>query len=268
GMRALPLAVPALLVLLAALPELYPWARNGVWVGNSWYLNTHFFTGRLVLYAVVWVVLWALVSLGVYRGWTMMWLAPPALMLLMLTCTYMSIDTVMSLEPKFKSSDWGMVTASAGGLYALAIAALSVAGRPEVRDDLAQLLLGLLALWAYLEFMQILIIWQGNLPNEIYWYLIRSVGLWAWLAGLITLGHFMVPFFALLRQRWRRSRAVLVTVAGLIVAMEIVRNWWLVIPEAGRGIRLVDAAAVLALGGISAAIAIRPIRRARSFEHA
>jgi hypothetical protein len=156
-------------------------------------------------------------------------------------------------------------------LFALSIALLGVAftaRRPqaaaasEVTRVLGRLLLALVVLWAYLDFMQFLIVWNSNLPDEAGWYVHRLKGGWAPLAIGIAVLHFGLPLFALLSPAVQRSRPGIGAIAALLVVLEIPRAWWIVIPASGRGIAWTDAAAMLALLGLAAGLALRAFRSA------
>ena len=123
---------------------------------------------------------------------------------------------------------------------------------PQINRDLGRLLFALLVLWAYLDFMQILIIWNSDLPEEAAWYLMRLKGEWLTVAVLIAACHFLLPFFALIWPQVQRSRAAMGAVAALLVLIEAVRAWWIVIPAAGRGLAWVDLAAMAAVLGVAA----------------
>jgi hypothetical protein len=126
----------------------------------------------------------------------------------------------------------------------------------DALDDVGRLLQGLLVLFVYLDFMQFLIIWQSNLPREAAWYVARSASVWGVVAALVALTHFLLPFFALMSPRLRRSRAGLGGIAGLLVAMEVLRAWWLVLPAGGRFIGWIDIASMLAMGGLATGYAL------------
>ena len=102
--------------------------------------------------------------------------------------------------------------------------------------------------------MQFLIIWQSDLPHEAAWYVVRSTRPWVLMAGIVALGHFLLPFFALMSPRLRRSRAGLGAVAGLLIAMEVPRAWWLVLPAGGRFVGWIDIAAMLAFSGLASGL--------------
>jgi hypothetical protein len=262
GIATLPLLLPALVPLLCVAPHLYPWLRPvaaGA-LANRFYLNAPFAVGRSFVYLIVWFALGTLALRAVQRGGPSPALAVIGLGLLGLTVTFASIDATMSLDPHFVSSAYGMMAAAEAGLLALAISVLTAAcdvGVPEdALDDLGRLLQGLLVLFVYLDFMQFLIIWQSDLPREAAWYVARSTGAWGFVAALVALVHFLLPFFALMSPRLRRSRAGLGAIAGLLIAMEMLRAWWLVLPAAGRFIGWIDIAAMLAIVGLATGYAL------------
>jgi hypothetical protein len=116
--------------------------------------------------------------------------------------------------------------------------------------DLAAILLATTIFWAYVDFMQFLIIWEENLKSEIPWYLLRIAGIWK-AALYVSIGFgFVAPFFVLLWRPSKRSRGVVATIALLLVISRVAEKWWLVLPEfANAGPFWLDAAAILALGG-------------------
>ena len=263
GVRVLPLLLPAVIPLLFVLPELYPWLRAGVsaHLGNGFYLNARFAGARWVFYLVAWFGLGALTSIRLRRNQPLAAIAAPGLIVLGLTVNFAAIDAIMSLDPHFNSSAFGMINAAESGLFALSIVILStvLAGSPAPaeRDDLAKLLQSLLILWAYLDFMQLLIVWQSDLPHEAAWYIARSSGVWGVLAGLTAIAHFLLPFLALMIPRVRNSRRGLIAITALLIVMAVIRGWWLVLPANAQGIGWIDVAAVLAFGGISTGLLLR-----------
>ena len=260
GVRALPLLVLAAVPLAVGLDSLYPWARpdEAAHLGNRFYLNVPFFAGRAAVYLVVWLLLGWLVL----RGRDLERVAPAGLFVLAITTTFAAIDTTMSLDPHFTSSVYGMINAAAMGLVAVAVAILLTAGEvaASTRADFAKLLLALVVLWIYLDFMQLLIVWQSDLASEAPWYLVRSRGGWGAVQVVIVTGHFVLPFFLLLSPRLQRSRATLVGVAGLLLAMEVLRSWWEVLPALGRGAGWIDVACMVGLGGVALAFGRRAKR--------
>jgi hypothetical protein len=114
--------------------------------------------------------------------------------------------------------------------------------------DLGKLLLAFVMVWAYFAFSQFLIIWAGNLPEEIPWYLRRLRGGWQWLGLLVVVGQFFLPFALLLSRNLKRNSRILVRVALLVVALRFVDTAWMVVPAFPHG-----AAPVLLLTLVTAA---------------
>lgn len=258
GVCALPLLLPAVLPLAAGLTQLYPWARPDAQFGNAFYLNVPFFAGRGLAYLVLWFALgWITL-----RSRRLDRVAPAGLVVLALTATFAAIDLTMSLDPGFVSSIYGMIAAAGMTLLALSAAVLLTAtNTPEdVRADFGRLLLALVVLWIYLDFMQLLIIWQSNLVSEVPWYLARTRGFWGGVRMVIAVGHVLLPFLLLLSPRMQRSRRAVMGVAGLLVAMEVLRAWWTVLPALGFSVGWIDIACLLGLGGAAVAFAPRAAR--------
>lgn len=272
GIGTLILLLPAVVPLLFTLRHLYPWLRaeEAAHLGNTFYLNPSFAAGRGVAYLIIWFGLGAWALRGARKGGPPTPVAGIGLILLALTVTFAAVDSTMSLDPHFKSSNYGMIAAAEGGLFALAIAVLGAALSdlpPPVLDDLGRLLQGLLVLWAYLDFVQLLIIWQSDLPHESPWYITRIAGGWGIVAGIIAAGHFILPFFALMSPRLRHSARGIGSLAVLLILMEIVRGWWIVLPESDLGFSWIDVAAMVAFAGLSTGLVLRgPGIRAASMQ--
>ena len=101
--------------------------------------------------------------------------------------------------------------------------------------DLGKLLLALVMVWAYFSFSQFLIIWSGNLPEEIPWYLARMRGGWGYVAVLLVLGHFALPFALLLSRDIKRNFKLLRGIAIFILIMRMVDLFWVVAPDYHKG---------------------------------
>src|SRR5262249_9426869 len=131
----------------------------------------------------------------------------PGLVLLGLTVTFAAIDWVMSLESDWASTVFGALVGSSQLLAALALAIAVATFIPigdsetaQVWNDLGNLLLAFVMMWTYLAFAQFLLIWSGNLPDEITWYLHRTEGGWQWLGLALAIGYFVLPFIVLLSR--------------------------------------------------------------------
>ena len=151
----------------------------------------------------------------------------------------------MSLDPHWFSTIFGLMFTAGFGLsaFALTILVLAIVGsegalagrlKPRHFHDLGKLLLAFTMLWAYLNFSQFLIIWSGNLPEEIPWYIERMRGGWGYVALALVFGHFGLPFVLLLSQDLKKKSGMLAAVAIFILAMRLVDIIWLVAPNFGH----------------------------------
>ena len=258
GVATMPLLLPLILPVLLSLPALYPWARSGADLPNGWYLNVPFFALRGTLYLLVWLGLaWAVLSGRAER------VAAPGLLLLAVTATFAAIDLTMSLQPRFVSSIYGMLSGAGAAVLALAAAILLGGVARGERNDVAKLLFALVLLWAYLNFMQVVIVWQNDLTEQVPWYKLRAQGGWGWVMAAVALGHAVVPMAVLLSARARRSARALTGVAALLAVMAVLRAWWTVLPEmpgTHAVLTLLVALACLAgVGGAAAAVALRRV---------
>jgi hypothetical protein len=188
----------------------------------------------------------------------------PGLIFWGFSVTFMAIDWVMSLSPHWYSTMFGLLFIAGQGLSAMSflIAVLVFLSnfRPmsEVLTarhfhDLGKLLLANVMIWAYFSFSQFLIIWAGNLPQEIPWYIERLKGGWQYVALIIVLGHFALPFALLLSRDLKRNFKLLATIALFILSMRLVDVYWQVMPDASKGglaVSWLDLAAPLGLAGI------------------
>jgi len=89
-------------------------------------------------------------------------------------------------------------------------------------------------LWAYFAFSQFLIIWSGNLPEEIHWYLVRMHGAWGVIIITVAILHFFAPFLFLLSRNLKRNPHKLVIIAGLVLVMRVIDLWWMLVPAFSR----------------------------------
>jgi hypothetical protein len=243
--------------ILFAMPTLFLWARPEVVAGDrilqmkAPYLNVTFFAVRAVVYFGFWVAAawllnkWSAAQdrgiestdpAGMVRFRT---LSAPGLLFLVLTITFSMTDWVMSLDPHWFSTIFGFMFVCGFGLgaFALVIAVLSSVGpaaapvlKPRHFHDLGKLLLAFTMLWAYMNFSQFLIIWSGNLPEEIPWYIERFRGGWGVVAIALVIGHFGLPFLLLLSEDLKKSRW-LARLAIFILVMRLVDIIWLISPS-------------------------------------
>lgn len=283
GTRTLPLMALLILPLLFfGLPSLYIWARPQVVAGDellqhkSWYLNKGFFLVRTVFYFAVW---WTVAHF--LNKWSseqdrtaepslsrrLEMLSGPGLVLYALTVTFASVDWVMSLEPHWFSTIFGVLFMVGQVLTTLAFVigvAMLLANHKPLSDilspqhfhDLGNLMLAFVMLWAYVSFSQFLIIWSGNLPEEIPWYVRRLKGGWGSVAVVLILFHFALPFLLLLSRNIKRKVRMLGMVAVAMIFMRLVDLFWIVKPAFPKAVLFhwMDFAAPIGVGGIWIAV--------------
>jgi hypothetical protein len=255
--RVLPMMTVLFLPIALGMTRLYTWtnpdivAHDELLQHKHLYLNTPFFLVRAAIYFAVWnTVTYFLNAWSLEQDTNpdpriarrMQQLSAAGLLLYGLTITFASFDWLMSLEPRWFSTIYGVLIMGGQGLSAMAflIAVVVWLSRRPPLDrivatshfhDLGNLTLAFVMLWAYFSFSQYLIIWAGNLPLEISWYERRLHTSW-WLLGLALMAfHFAVPFVLLLSRVVKRSGHLVVRVAIWILVMRVVDLWWLVSPE-------------------------------------
>jgi hypothetical protein len=258
--RVLPVLTVLFLPLVFGLHDLYEWtheevvAADPILTGKRGYLNTPFFLLRAALYFAVWNALafflnrWSLEqdrSPDPRIAHRMQRLSGGGLVLYVLTMTFASFDWVMSLDPHWFSTIYGVLFIGGQGLTALAFLVIALAwlSRREPLNtivvpghfhDLGNLMLAFVMLWAYFSFSQYLIIYSGNLPEEITWYTRRLLTGWRVIGLTLVAFHFAVPFVILLSRLIKRNPQLLVQVAIGILAVRLVDLFWLIAPELHR----------------------------------
>jgi hypothetical protein len=269
--------------IIIGIPALYEWddaakvAHDVVLQNKHTYLNAPFWIARVAIYFVIWIFLmyrlnkWSLqedAEGGTKFAHSMEKLSAPGIIIYVFTTTFMVTDWIMSLSPHWFSTIFGFLTVVSQGLstfaFAIAVLVLLASQTPMAEvvtkkhlHDLGKLMLAFVMLWAYMSFSQLLIIWAGNLPEEITWYLARLNNGWGWVAlGLLTF-HFVVPFLLLLSQRIKRNPRTITMVALWIIFIRIVDVFWLVEPNFNRtsfNLSWLDIAAPVGVGGIFVAL--------------
>jgi hypothetical protein len=277
GARTLPLMLVFVLPLLLGLPHLYAWARpadvaaDHLLQHKSLYLNVPFFLIRTALYFAIWLALAYYVS----RPNSQRKLGGPGLVLYCLTVSFAAFDWVMSLEAEWFSTIFGVIFIFGQALTAMAfvIAVLfwltrrtPLAGvlNPQQFHDLGNLMLAFVMLWAYVAFSQFLIIWSGNLPEEVTWYIARLNGGWGWIAGLLVVFHFVAPFLVLLSRQNKRRLPRLALLAGVFVFIRLLDLFWMVIPAFHPkqfAIHWMDLLATAGIGGIWLGVFVWQLRK-------
>jgi hypothetical protein len=255
--RVLPFVTILFLPIILGMPHLYEWthadvvANDAILRGKQAYLNTPFFVIRAAIYFAVWNGLafflnkWSkeqdetgnpVLPLRMQR------LSAAGLLAYALTMSFASFDWVMSRDPHWFSTIYGALVMVGQGLVALAFQIvmlswlskrkpMSEALTPTYLGDLAGLMFAFVVLWAYMSFSQYLIIWSGNLPEEIMWYLHRMQGGWVAMGIALVVFHFALPFFLLLMRGIKQNTGLVSKVAIAIICARLLDLFWLIAPE-------------------------------------
>lgn len=201
-------------------------------------------------------------------------LAAPGLVLYGLTITLASIDWLMTVNPHWYSTMYGIWFLGDHGVAAISFLILVCLflSRHDPMDevlvqrhfhDYGKLLLAFTMLWAYFSVSQLLIIWSGNIPEEVIWYHNRLNGGWQYVGLAIALLHFGLPFLVLLSRDLKRDGRLLAWVAALLLVMHWVDLYWNVVPAFSAGqftLSWQDVVAPLALGGIWVWLFVRELK--------
>jgi hypothetical protein len=262
GMMTLPLMFVLFIPILLNLPKLYFWARpDGLSdpkiadIAHS-YLNFNGVLIRYIAYFVIWIGMayflnrWSSEQDSIAGQSTLRFraLSSIGLVIYSLTISFAVIDWVMSLQARWISTIYGMLFIAGEALsafcFCVVIENILSKRRPmsgyisdtEVHDH-GKLMLAFVMVWAYFNFSQWLIIWAGNLPEEIPWYQRRMNGGWEYVGLFLVLFHFAVPFALLLSRQLKRKVGSLVYLASWLLLMRITDIYWHVEP----GVSIVNA---------------------------
>jgi hypothetical protein len=292
--HTLPLLLVLFVPLFFGLRDVYSWANPEVVAQDpalqhkSAYLNIRFFLLRFAGYFAIWLAVAYLLSRGTRRQEEapdpateesvrrrLRLLSGPGIALYGLTVTFAAVDWMMSLEPLWYSTIYGLRVATAQLLAGLAWAIVVtwwLADReplmevvtPDHFQDLGNFLLTFVMAWIYVAFSQYLVIWSGNLPEEIPWYLRRGSGSWGWVALGLLLFHFIVPFVLLLARPLKRRASLLAALAAGLLFVHLVELCWLVMPAfypAGLSVHWLDIVAPVGVGGLWTALFLWQLKR-------
>ncbi|HEY3855439.1 MAG TPA: hypothetical protein VGO67_13695 [Verrucomicrobiae bacterium] len=291
GYLTLPLMAVLFVPILLGLRELYPWAIPGNVVNTpvlqhrASYLNITAFIIRACFFFIVWISMAICLRNWSRRQDTTADLAPtrlartlsgPGVVIYALTVTFAWIDWLMSLEPDWYSTMFAVIICGGQILSTFAFVIMILAWfkdqppfSPVVQSgqfhQLGNLMLTFVMFWTYVCFGQLLIIWSGNLPKEIIWYLHRIAGHWKWLAEFLGLFNFLLPFLILLFRASKKNPQALRRLAALVFLCQILYAYWLVEPsfyQTGVHLHWLDFAAPLALGCFWIAMFASALKRA------
>jgi len=260
----IPLMAALLIPVLFSMSDIFPWAaEHGLPAASPHkraYLTPHWFIVRALGYFAILGVLAAVLR---KRGRTSQQspVSAGGIIVYAACMLFASTDWIMSLEPRWYSTMLVVIVMAWQFLAALALSiiAVTLAARAGLLvttkqlHDLGNLLLAFVIFWTYVSFAQFLIIWSGNLPREISWYLSRSAGGWQYIAVALAALQFALPFTFLLFRATKQLPQRLLPVAILVFVASALDVFWLVVPSfrpAGLRVQWTDLAAFVGLGGI------------------
>jgi hypothetical protein len=284
AMRCIPLMTLFFIPLvLFGMPRLYVWDRPLNTVADAKlrqhlqditqsYLSRNGFILRAAIYFFIWNLLSFLLTkwsgegdhpgardnTGRFKA-----VSGPGLILYAFTISFAAIDWIMSIDPTWISTIYGLLILIGEVLSAMCFAVvierilfrykpMSVLLRPDFVQDHGKWMLTFIMVWAYFSFSQWLIIWAGNLPDEITWYMTRLSGGWAYVGLFLVIFHFAVPFVFLLSRPFKRDITRLVWLAVWLMLMRYVDLLWIIEPNFSKQLHvtLADIVVPIAMGGL------------------
>jgi hypothetical protein len=283
AMRCIPLMTVLFVPILFGLPRLYPWARSLDTIPDlelrkhlaeitQSYLSIH----GVILRAVIYFLIWNLLSFFLTR-WSreqdrpnppdhsrrFKALSGPGLVLYAFSLSFAAIDWLMSIDPSWISTIYGFILLIgelvSGICFAVVVERILVKYKPmsdwlkpDYVHDHGKWMLTFVMVWAYFSFSQLLIIWAGNVPDEITWYFRRFHGGWSGVGLVLIFGHFVVPFLLLLSRPFKRDIRKLVWLAIWLMGMRWVDLLWIIEPNFSLAVAVswADIILPIAMGGL------------------
>lgn len=291
GMRTLPILIVLFLPIAIGLTSLYEWthlpATDHVIEHRGWYMTVSGWLIRSAIYFALWGVMMYLLNkwsreqdaansyeesaaiLGTATRFS-----GPTLAIFALVVSFAVVDWLMTLDPHWFSTMWGLLFVAGWALSCICFAVIILAWLSDKTPmnrvlgkrhfhDLGKLMLALVMVWAYLNFSQFLIIYSGNIPEETVWYLARTRGGWQVIGVILIIFHFAVPFLILLSREIKRQPKRLAWLAAFILFMRLVDMFYLIAPSpwihppadvAGHAaafhFSILDIVATIGVGGI------------------
>lgn len=285
-MATIPFLAILFVPLLFGLDEIYSWfgfdpslSHDPLIEAKQAYLNPTFFYLRIAVYLLSWtfVAYWfRKKSLqqdqqgGSAITLTLQTASAPAIVWFAITVNFASFDLLMSLDPHWYSTIFGVYVF--GGAFMSALALMILAAilfqrsgllrniiNSEHYHDLGKLLFGFVVFWAYIGFSQFMLIWYANIPEETIWYAHRLEHGWEYVSILLAAGHFAIPFFILLSRSIKRNKPAMIGVTLWVLFMHYVDIYWLAMPTLHEHFHasLLDLMSLVGLGGIFFAVFLR-----------
>ncbi|HWZ32764.1 MAG TPA: hypothetical protein VNX18_15585 [Bryobacteraceae bacterium] len=255
-MVTLPLGAILFIPVAFGLKDIYSWTNPAVVAASealkakSGYLSQNFFLIRTYVFFALWSIwIWGIYSQStkqdteksVRQMYVVSRWCAPGLFLVVVVGTFAAFDWLMSVEPAWYSTIFGLYVLSGGALTFFAIVTLVALGfrragiltnsiTMEHYHDLGKWMFAMTAFYTYIAFSQYLLIWYANLPEETIWYRHRMAGGWFWIAIAMPFIRFIIPFFTLLCRPAKRSLGVIALIAVWSIVVEYVDLYWVVMP--------------------------------------
>tara|TARA_R110002095_G_scaffold211811_2_gene200358 strand:+ start:4772 stop:6013 length:1242 start_codon:yes stop_codon:yes gene_type:complete len=264
AMGVIPLAVlvlPIVLLTLAGSDVLYQWANakivseDHLLQAKAPYLNSGFFAIRYLIYFGSWIFLARFfLNKSVEQDESgdpeltllMERRSGPGLLLFAFTISFAAIDFIMSLDPHWFSTIFGIYYFAAGlvGFFSvLAISLIYLRSRGLLQEpvttehlhDVGKLLFAFNCFWAYIAISQYLLIWYANIPEETIFFLHRQSHGWGVVSLILVIGHFAIPFVFFMSRWMKRNPKTLFFWSAYLLVMNWIDIFWLVLPNAKSG---------------------------------
>lgn len=253
----LPFGLILFIPIALGIPELYIWshadivAKDHVLLGKAVWLNPQFFMLRTVIYFSIWTFF----AWGVYRNSTAQdtdkdikhmhsnsRYAAPGLLLVFLSTSFAAFDWLMSLDPHWFSTIYGIYIYAGGGLTSMCTLVLISLGfrragvlknsiTEEHYHDLGKWMFAVTVFWTYVAFSQYMLYWYANIPEETIWFKHRFIGSWLSVSKFIVFGHFLFPLFFLITRKTKRNLTTLAFMAVWLLVMDYLDIHWNIMPK-------------------------------------
>ncbi len=277
GLMAI-LALPLIIPILRHDDVLYPWVNHDYMHSNHalhskvGYLNTGFFLGRCLVYFGYWFLLARfLLKASKHQDEsgdakvvsTLRSVSAPAMILFALTLTFCAIDFLMTLDPIWFSTIFGVYyfagcvlafhsTLTLSLLWLQSKGKLSRSVTAEHYHDIGKMMFAFTAFWTYIAFSQFMLIWYANIPEETHWYHDRFMGSWLPASIFLAATHFVIPFFGMMSRHVKRNKKAIGFWAVYVLAVHWFDMHWLVGPKLhpeGLTLHAADFTAWIGVGG-------------------
>jgi hypothetical protein len=269
--------------LFFGMHDLYHWTHlelydpssasyDSILAGKQSYLNVPFFVGRIVAYFVIWSYLAYRLYTGSVRQDVdpdpsipakMRKISAVGLLLTSITTAFAGFDILMTLDPHWFSTIFGVYFFGGAFLNVMTfmvLVALLLRRNGMLKDaittehyqDLGKFIFGFIVFWAYISYSQYMLIWYANIPEETAFYRHRFEHGWGTFSAILLVGHFIIPFFALISRPAKRTLPVLGFMSVWILCMHWFDFIWVALPTATEhaSLHLVNFTATIGLFGI------------------